>query len=266
MSLAPRAVDPPSKSTSIAEWLGQVGLMDLDALYARTGAWVAGTSFSVPCTSVLADIACFAATSEKIILSHTKLFDLSLDLSTPTPEIRRTDDGALLDYAFADIPLYRTLQLIGGAQGSGARGPDWWMTLYDLMDRAWSLCTGVCEYAIGRGRVGGDISLPVSLEDQDGDEDEGAGLLREEGEQSMTQGQLMLRQLYHNTHHVFARLRQVRSRNPGDTGDEVTFEQVRELTGRWIVTREDARFWTALAKRWPAVDAAVDGGADVDTA
>lgn len=48
MSLAPRHlslnVDSSEEGQGVAEWIGQVGLMDLEALYQRKGPWVASKS------------------------------------------------------------------------------------------------------------------------------------------------------------------------------------------------------------------------------
>lgn len=167
-----------------------------------------------------------------------------------------------MTYAFSDIPLYRTLQAIStahptGGGGGGRRTDDWWLTLYGLLDTFWAVCAGVCEYAVGRGRVGA-IALSSSRATEQGDED--ARLLHgddddgesinalageRESDEMATRGRLIMRQLYHNTHHLHARLREV------DIGaGDLTSRQARELTGQWVVSKDEIQFWTTLARHW----------------
>lgn len=186
------------------------------------------------------------ATSDKILLSNTKLYDTSLDLSSPTPEISSTypPPPRPLTYGFNDIPLYRTLQAL--AQPSEGRADDWWITFYDLVGKVWAVCAGMCEYAVGRGRVG-QISL-------DHNEDEGTRLLDEgvdgiagegDSDEVALRGRLMMRQLYHNSHHLQLRLKEVEIGTGG-----LTSSQARALTGQWVVSKDDLQFWTELARRW----------------
>lgn len=176
------------------------------------------------------------ATTDKILLSHTSAYDLSIDLSSlnsdsdsPYPIIASTLPGSStsaspsasgtsrvpqsgkptpISYAFADIPLYRTLlSLIDSPPGIHAesefdsaepannnidgrrntsikaasrKNDSWWLTFYDLVENVWSLCMGVCEYAIGRGRVGESSNggarergrgRGIYLDEAEGDED-----------------------------------------------------------------------------------------------
>ena len=251
-------------------------------------------------------------------MSHTKIYDLSIDLSNPIADLQITSSSPgssskpghrPISYSFGDIPLYRTLRALslgpgnsvsisngngngndnqqadvdgtadpGGtntsqaaAAAAAAAGDDWWMTLYDLMDRVWSLCTGVCEYAIGKGRVG-EISLGVDrdrdprgdgeeeetrlLDDEDDDDDEGADGEEDgdEDEREMNsdvgKGRMIMRQLYHNTHHLHQRLDQLRLEGDNGGARGITKAQARRLTGQWIVSEDDIRFWTDLSRRW----------------
>lgn len=148
---------------------------------------------------------------------------------------------------------------LGSTDGVGK--DEWWITFYDLVDRVWSVCTGVCEYAIGKGRIGG-ISLP---EEQHGG-DEGVRLIdgncdgdeiQEDVDMDMGsqvgRGRMIIRQLYHNTHHLHQRLAQIQSdidlaeRNGNGSG--VTKSHVRWLGRQWIVGIDDIRFWNDLARR-----------------
>jgi hypothetical protein len=214
-------------------------------------------------------------TSDKILLSHNKAYDLSIDLSGTIPdpnpdspssstahphvEINYTSPEAPYirpaSYTFSDIPLYKSLQAIANSftsvsPSSGSAGDDWWMTIYDLLDRVWSICAGVCEYAVGRGRVG---ALALSEDDEDArlipdlDDDGDERSEGEEGEdEAVRRGRMITRQLHHNTFHLQERLKALRL----ERGEAPTLRQVRELTGKWIVKEEDARFWMDLARRW----------------
>lgn len=160
-----------------------------------------------------------------------------------------------------DVEVDGQVNLASDTTPAGGSGDDWWMTLYDLMDRVWSLCTGVCEYAVGKGRVG-EISLGLDRDrdyggegDRDGEED--ARLLddqdiqdgQEEGDMEMEsevgKGRMIMRQLYHNTHHLHQRLQDLSLDDGG-----ITKGQARRLTGQWIVSEDDIRFWTDLRCRW----------------
>ena len=128
------------------------------------------------------------------------------------------------------------------------------MTFYDLFDKVYTICAGVCEYAVGKGQIG-SISLPDDPLDfrQGGDDGENEPLLQHEDENGQVggkemrrgQGQLILRQFYHHSFHLHALLEAVVV--PGST---ITMGQVRELTGKWLVTKEDYKFWSDLARYW----------------
>lgn len=166
-----------------------------------------------------------------------------------------------MTYGFSDIPLYRTIQALATslslseAEADGG-SDDWWITLYNLVDKVWAVCAGVCEYAVGRGRVG-----HISLDQAEGNrgEDESARLLDDEsisgiaGERDSddmaSRGRLMVRQLYHNSHHLHARLK---GADIGSGG--LTSRQARDLTGQWVVSKDDVQFWTDLARRWDTSD------------
>jgi len=130
------------------------------------------------------------------------------------------------------------------------------LTFYDLFDKVYTICAGVCEYAVGRGQVG-SISLPNDSLDlrRGGDEGENEPLLQHQhededgqvgGEEMIRgQGQLILRQFYHHSFHLHALLEAVVV-----PGQAITMGQVRELTGKWLVTKEDYKFWSDLARYW----------------
>ena len=173
--------------------------------------------------------------------------------TTGQAEIRYTNltssTPILTNYQFSDIPLYKSLTPSGGP-GSGS---DWWLTIYDLVDRVWTICAGVCEYAVGRGQAGqislgdrggngeGDLLLPGD-EDED---DEGEGQ-----DEDAVRGRIILRQLYHQTYHLHARLRAVQAE--GRLG--LSVGQVRELSGKWMVKSDDVQFWQDLSRNWEARD------------
>jgi hypothetical protein len=136
------------------------------------------------------------------------------------------------------------------------------------VDRVWTICAGVCEYAVGRGRVGaGALSLGPDEGDEDGDENTQL-LLDDEGEdgtelgeedEAVRRGRLILRQLHHNTFHLHASLASLRV---GDgAGGMLSLKQVREVTGKWIVKEDEARFYSDLARRWK-VGAGAEAGDD----
>jgi hypothetical protein len=130
------------------------------------------------------------------------------------------------------------------------------------VDRVWTICAGVCEYAVGRGRVGAGA---LSVGPDEGDEntqllpdDEGEEEDKEEDE-AVRRGRLILRQLHHNTFHLHASL--VASRVGDGAGGMLSLKQVREVTGKWIVKEDEARFYSDLAGRWK-VGAGAEAGDD----
>ena len=151
-----------------------------------------------------------------------------------------------MGYTFSDIPLYKLVS-------TPTTTPDWWITFYDLFDKVYSICAGVCEYAVGRGQVG--ISLPGDSHSRQGlgEGEEEAELLQnddvDDGEggegNEAKRGQMILRQFYHHSYHLGALLDNITT-----PGEAVTMGQVRELTGKWRVTGDESKFWSDLAKRW----------------
>jgi hypothetical protein len=160
-------------------------------------------------------------------------------------------------YTFPDIPLYKLVS-------TTTTTSDWWITFYDLFDKVYTICAGVCEYAVGRGQVG-SISLQG---DGDGDrrgqghEEEDELLQNEdevdnddeederEGNEETRRGQMILRRFYHHSYHLRALLDTVHT-----SGEVMTMGQVRELTGKWRVTGDEYKFWSDLARRWEAPQA-----------
>ena len=171
--------------------------------------------------------------------------------TTGQAEIRCTNLSSstpiLTNYQFSDIPLYKSLT---PSEGSGS-GSDWWLTIYDLVDRVWTICAGVCEYAVGRGQVG-QVSLGDSAWDGEDDlllpGDDGEDVNGEE--EDVRRGRMILRQLYHQTYHLHGRVRDVQREGQGG----LTVGQVRELSGKWIVKSEDVQFWQDLDRHWKARD------------
>lgn len=150
-----------------------------------------------------------------------------------------------MGYTFSDVPLYKLVS-------TPTTTPDWWITFYDLFDKVYSICAGVCEYAVGRGQVG--ISLPGDSHSRQGlCEGEEEELLQdaegnEEGEgeaDEAKRGQMILRQFYHHSYHLGALLEDIPK-----PGEAMTMGKVRELTGKWRVTGDDYKFWSDLAGHW----------------
>lgn len=116
----------------------------------------------------------------------------------------------------------------------------------------------MCEYAVGRGRVGeihleeGDEDarhLPRDLEDI---EDEGILATQVEEDGAVRRGRLILRQLYHSTYHLHARMVQVVVN--GRRGKQIGDKEVKELTGtKLFVSAEEVKFWRDLARHWDLV-------------
>ncbi|OCF45353.1 hypothetical protein I317_00876 [Kwoniella heveanensis CBS 569] len=237
MSLAP----PSTPDAEPNKWLGNVGLMDLSDLKKRKGGWV-------------------ATTSDAIYRSHHDAYDVIVDLSsislsspitsssitaTPTPIVHSTyhqpkNQSTIITYAFSDLPLYRSLLLLTSSpptvHAGVSRTGGWWLLAFEILERAWKLCVGVCEFAVGRGRVGetdeGHLRLDEGEEDarllddvdvdvEDGepdlidsqprannDDDDGEAEEDKEDE-AIRRGRLILRQLHHNTYHLHHQLRAI---------------------------------------------------------
>jgi hypothetical protein len=251
------------------------------------------------------------ATSDAIYKSHTRAYDLFVDLSAPTstslnplslanasqsdaPPLQgeatlyipdpRSETGSAsgrssaevipTTYTFADVPLYRSLLLLQLSPASvtvssklGVRG-NMWLWAFELIERAWKLCRGVCEYALGQGNVG-DVRLgegeedarligddrPDSddSEDEDGDGDE-SDVDDGSEDEAVRVGRLLLRQFHHNTYHLHKQLRKVRK----GAGGALTEAELKELCGktwRWrnVGDSVEGRWWCDLARTWGLV-------------
>ncbi|WVW82422.1 hypothetical protein I302_104432 [Kwoniella bestiolae CBS 10118] len=270
MSLSP----PSTPDAAPSKWLGNVGLMDLSDLKKRTGGWV-------------------ATTSDAIYKSHHTAYDMFIDLSsiplsshqsendahpsTPTPHILSTyhqpkNTPIPITYSFSDLPLYKSLLLLTSSPPTVHAGVSktggWWLLAFELFERAWKLCMGVCEFAVGRGRVGEEGHLRLD----EGEED--ARLLDEEDEiisippgeeneideepedEAIRRGRLILRQLYHNTYHLHSRLKDIidaRPRGEGSRAAPLNQGEVKQLVGgRWPLggSGGEEQFWVDIARMW----------------
>ncbi|WVF70901.1 hypothetical protein IAT40_005696 [Kwoniella sp. CBS 6097] len=289
MSLAP----PTAADAEPSKWLGNVGLMDLSEMKKRKGGWI-------------------ATTSDAIYKSHHDAYDIFIDLSSiplssstpssndpehphtenstissPTPIIHSTyhqpkSQLANITYAFSDLPLYRSLLLLtnspptvyAGVYTSTTGG--WWLLAFEVLERAWKLCVGVCEFAVGKGRVGdgdeGHLRLDEGEEDarllgeygNDADEEDD-----EDEDEAIRRGRLILRQLHHNTYHLHHQLKAVlTSRNSNSNSNsngsnvsqtaplrEVEIKQLVGSSGRWSFgvggsVGGEVAFWKDLSRVW----------------
>lgn len=205
------------------------------------------------------------ATSDAIYRSHPRSYDVFIDLSCSPCAVLSSSPNAEtqpLTYTFADLPLYRSLLLLSTSPPSvHTTSTGLWMLAFELLERVWRLCVGVCEYAIGRGRVG-DIRIGEDEGQVSGEED--ARLLRDmeepdgfdggEEDEAVRKGRLILRQFQHNSYHLHARLREV---TKGDLTGRLTEAQLRELCGtRWnmfggkVGSTAEGRLWSHLARVW----------------
>jgi hypothetical protein len=192
-------------------------------------------------------------------------------------------------YAFNDLALYRSLVLLDQSPHSvraetvgfsaTSRTGGMWLLMFEVLERLWSLCVGVCEFAVGRGSVGASGSGQIALEDgeedahllradisdlpdddddnYDDDNDEhGDGLSTRDPvgnnvpDESARRGRLILDQLHHNAHHLYARLITTAA-----GGWELTDDNLRALMGASRLSwrgrnAADAKFWLALARTW----------------
>ena len=202
---------------------------------------------------------------------------------------------------FADLPLYRSLLLLSSSPSSVtvstklSKSGGLWLVVFELYERMWKLCVGVCEYAVGRGKVG-DVrlegedgengeegeerllddplygeydeapdmlasgldfaeagpSIPPRSREAGGEGDE-AGETQEAHEEGIRRGILILRQLHHNSYHLFRRLRRIRK---GAAGGQLKESELRTLckSGWWgskdLRTTAEGGFWTDLANSW----------------
>jgi hypothetical protein len=260
--------------------------MDLDAVKGRTGGWV-------------------ATTTDTVFKSHTDGYDMFIDLSNSLPllgdeeDIRAPRDAALpaptvlachprsgqkptatsTSYAFADLALYRSLVLLDQSPrgvraetvGFSAtnRAGGIWLVVFEMLERVWNLCVGVCEFAMGRGDVGGPIALPEGEEDarrllatdmseligDEGDEEtyDEAPIMSSSTipDDIARRGRLILDQLHHNAYHLYARLITVAA-----GGWELTDDHLLTLTGASRLNpwggrgSAEAQFWLRLARTW----------------
>ena len=141
------------------------------------------------------------------------------------------------------------------------------MIAFEMLERIWRLCVGVCDYAIGRGRGDGygHGHGPIRIDGVEGRGDEDARLLDsvdedtlgEDGDedQAIRTGRLLLRQLQHDSFHLHARLKAVASKS--GKGEMLTEAQCRELCGaRWSVWggsvggTAEGKWWNDLARVW----------------
>lgn len=255
--------------------------MDLDNVKARVGGWV-------------------ATTTDVVYKSHTDAYDMFIDFSASMPsedyDIRAPRKGvpaplilgctpsakgkpttSTVTYAFGDMALYRSLLLLDSsppgvhAETVGfsytSRSGGVWLIIFEMLERMWSLCVGVCEFALGRGRVG-DIALGEDDDDArrllttDVAELAGTNGEYDDEEQSSDddsslpdgmarRGRLILDQLHHNAYHLYARLLAVAA---GQW--ELSDADLRELTGTsrlspWGGRKSaESQFWLALARTW----------------
>lgn len=201
--------------------------------------------------------------------------------TSPNPKGGRPTTAAL-SYSFADLVLYRSLVYLDesptsvqartvGFSATSRRG-GLWLLVFEVLERLWNLCVGVCEFAIGRGRVGA-IALEEDEDtlqhllsadgrpelDEVGDDDDNAqdlpNLATADDEpiqdDTARRGRLILGQLRHNTHHLYARLLAVAAGKW-----ELSDADLRELTGASRLSpwsgrgSVDSRFWLALARTW----------------
>jgi hypothetical protein len=219
----------------------------------------------------------------------------------------RNPTTSSLTYQFTDLPLYRSLLLLTSSPSSitvtplthlGRKGGVW-LIAFDLFERIWNLCRGVCDYAIGRGQggqSGGELRLGEHEDEDDyesvarGEEDarpllgfdgydqsdntseRGFGLEREdvdghdedelEGDESIRKGRLILKQLHHNSYHLYLQLRKVVK--PGsEVLGETELKRLCQRSGsgpvRWLSwggnvgETLDGRFWSHLAVQWGMV-------------
>ena len=221
------------------------------------------------------------ATSDAIFQSHTDAYDLFVDLSTSLPISSDSSPAKILSleessdsgprpvsYAFADLPLYRSLVLLDDSPTSItisstlSRSGGLWLLAFEIMERVWRLCVGVCEYAIGRGRVEGEIKL------DDGDEDAEPLLDTDavpdavdpddtipEEDEAIRRARLILRQLHHHSFHLYKRLSEVFQHRSARAVD-LSAAELKQLTGKSIggAQASDRRFWQSLARRWGMLD------------
>lgn len=293
---------PPSSAATggarSSTWLGQIGLMDMDSVKKRHSGWV-------------------ATTSDLMYKSHTDAYDVLIDFSASLPkddsdvrspttppvaptvlvttpndkDTRAKPTTTSATYAFKDLALYRSLVLLDQSPrgvhaetvgfSATSRAGGMWLIVFEMLERIWNLCVGVCEFALGRGQVG-----HIALDDDDIDQDSarhllGADLVGDEDDEEddddddeplsgdrvpddlARRGRLILDQFHHNAYHLYARLV---SQAAGNW--ELTDADVRQLTGASRLSpwggREstEGRYWLALARAWNVEPSVADEGSE----
>lgn len=202
-----------------------------------------------------------------------------------------------ITYSFSDLALYRSLLLLesspssitstsmdrfenGIPTGVMSKKGGMWLLAFELYERLYKLCVGVCEFATGRGYTsdpdhpslgGGPIRLGDGEEDarlldlEDVEDAEGSVAQTEtavsqpghtEEDEAVRIGILMLRQLHHHTYHLHHKLKMVRK---SLHGAELTQDELKELIGKKITWGGDLRqsvqgkWWIDLARTWDVV-------------
>ncbi|EIW72588.1 hypothetical protein TREMEDRAFT_25151 [Tremella mesenterica DSM 1558] len=283
------SLPPPQAEVKSSTWIGHIGLMDLTSVTSRKDGWI-------------------ATTSDAIYRSHPNSYDLFLDLSPlhlrpVIPSLSPpflTDEETFSDprifssltspnipteitYSFSDVPLYKSLlsppglsQNLTTALDVGVNKRRWWLVFYDVVSGLWTVCRGVCDYALALNlvrpvrldegeedaqEIGENVPLlrndPTHIDSDEVGGDEGVeGVGDGDGEEEMEEmmeeeesvkvGRHMLRVLFHNTHHLYEQLRIVASRSPGRGLGE---EEIKSLSGRWA-RADDKAWWMALSITW----------------
>lgn len=250
------------------------------------------------------------ATSDMVYKSHTDAYDMFIDMSdvlsvlgnidvrsldkfqSPPPvlhcqpEVGKKPSTRVVTYSFADLGLYRSLVLLDqsprGVRATTVgftatnRSGGMWLVVFELLESMWHLCVGVCDFALGRGRVGiqledsedarllRDADVHSLLDNYDDEDDNIISAEADDGpipDDTARRGRLILDQFHHNAYHLYARLISV---SAGSW--ELTPAQLKELTGRWTGGNEEERQWLALARNWnvePAIGSEHTEGANV---
>ena len=145
-----------------------------------------------------------------------------------------------------------------------------WLFFFELCERAYALCKGVCEYALGVAPVGyirldngeedarlldspglaGVAEAELQDEEEENELDESRPKSDSEDE-AVRVGRLLLRQFHHNTYHLYKRLRKVHS----SSAKPLTEPELRVLCKKdwsWgpIAQKPESRWWIALAHVW----------------
>ena len=137
---------------------------------------------------------------------------------------------------------------------------------FEVFEKVWNLCLGVCSFAIGPGVPRGEIRLERGDEDassldlrtglldeddrdQQGEDEDGEDDDLEE--ESIRIGRLLLRQFHHHSYHLYQQLRSVRRGTRGLlTEAEVSTLVGKSWTFRRILGTGQADWWNDLAVTW----------------